>query len=358
VPFSVDITNPADASLVSAFPANERTHRSNFKSMWIVEHDEASAHHVIPSGTIAARDAITDWPANGSLWLRNAANLFPGIQHRRASAWVDVFDYGVGTTAQRDAQTTVPTGALWLNTDTRSVDRYDGAAWQRTLAYFGVGNAAARTALAGASLYNDLFWLETDTNALYLRAGGAWILFGVGSGTQAARPAAAAANLGLLYGNTDDKVVQRSTGAAWVDLWPPLLLQKAESTDAALAYTNAYAYVRNSAGSADLSLDVVTPARGTWQILALAIVKAAGPGGSNKSMLQANLHRGGVAVGQEAGSSHPDYSGSTFDYSAMPIDLFNATAGVTYTYKVQARSRSNNSQSVAAGIFTALIKTA
>ena len=359
MPFSVDITNPTDTSLVSAFPSNERTHRANFRSMFIVEHEEASARHVIPNGSIANRDAITDWPL-GALFLRNAANLFPGIQQRRAGpAWVDVFPYGVGTTAQRTAATTVPTGGIWFDTDTRSVYRWDGAAWVVVVAYFGIGTAATRTALAGASLYDDLVWLETDTNLIYRRASGAWVLFAVGSGTQAARPAAAAANAGLLYGNTDDKVVQRSTGVAWVDLFPPQLLQVASSTDAGLAYTNAYAYARNSAGSADLSLDVVVPARGTWMILALGHVKATGPGGSNKAALQAQLHRGGVAVGQEGGTGYPDLTGGPFDVSACSIDVFTgAVAGTTYTYKVQARSRANNSQSATAAIFTLLLKTA
>lgn len=357
MPFSVDITNPADASLVSAFPANERTHRSNFRSMWIVEHEEASGRHIIPNGSIANRDAITDWP-NGALFLRNSASLFPGVQQRRGGSWVDVLDYGVGTTATRDAQTTVPTGAIWLNTDTRSIDRWDGAAWQRSLAYFGVGNAAARAALAGAQLYNDLFWLETDTNALYLRAGGAWILFAIGSGTQAARPAAATANLGLIYGNTDDKVMQRSTGAAWVDMWPPLDITKAESTYAVQSYTGSYAYVLNTAGAADLSLDVVTPARGTWKIFTLALVGAEGPSGSNKSALQVQIHRGGVAVSLEGGVGYPDLSGGPFDVSATAFDIFTATAGVTYTYKVQARSRANNMTSKRATIMCALLKTA
>src|SRR5690349_21315659 len=67
-PFSFDITDPADNAVVSNFPANERTFRDNVNSMLAVEHDVASGHHAIPSGSSAARDAITTWVA-GSLWL-------------------------------------------------------------------------------------------------------------------------------------------------------------------------------------------------------------------------------------------------------------------------------------------------
>ena len=357
MPFSVDVTNPADNSIVSAFPANERSHRSNFKAMWIVEHEEASGRHVIPNGTIAARDAITDWP-NGALFLRNQANLFPGLQQRRGGAWVDVLPYGVGTTATRDAQTTVPTGALWANTERGAMERYTGAAWS-TLLEYGVGNAAARVAFA--TPYTNMLWYETDTRSIYYYSG-AWTLIGVLGiassvsllgGTQAARPTAAGIGAGNFYGNTDDLILQRSDGAAWLDLFPPQALSKSETTYTGQTYTAAMAYVLQSLG-VDMQLQITTPARGNWRIFVVGNVVASS-GVANARGLSCELHRGGVRVGTGGGSAQPN--NNPVALGAIALDIFTAPANsTTYTYKLRAMSDLNNSTSVEAGIYAAMIR--
>jgi hypothetical protein len=270
---------------------------------------------------------------------------------------VDVLPYGAGTTAQRDAQTTVPTGAVWFNTNTRSVDRWDGAAWQRDVAYFGVGDAATRAALAGAQLYDGLLWLETDTNLIYRYTGAAWVLFAVASGTQAARPAAAAANLGLLYGNTDDKVVQRSTGAAWVDLWPPLDITSALSTFAQAFVKEVADDVQVSSG-VDLSLAVVTPARGTWKIIVFGIVTVRSASDGQKLENLSQIVEDGGVVGSPSYSSKNDNSDGGVHLTSHPLHTRTGAAGVTYTYKLRTTVDINAATLVQAGIYAMLVKTA
>lgn len=68
MPFDIDVTTPGDSSLIAAFPANERTHRTTLENMWNTEHDEGSARHKFGIGTTTQRDAITDWVV-GALWI-------------------------------------------------------------------------------------------------------------------------------------------------------------------------------------------------------------------------------------------------------------------------------------------------
>lgn len=71
MPFNVDKANPADDSIVSQFPANERLSRTNIEGWMDFEHDRDTGRHKIPAGTTTARDAITEWK-KGALWLNTS----------------------------------------------------------------------------------------------------------------------------------------------------------------------------------------------------------------------------------------------------------------------------------------------
>jgi hypothetical protein len=130
MPFLIDVSNPLDDALISGYPANERANRTTLKNVIIVEHDEGSGHHKLPAGTIAARDAITDWPATGPVFLVNSGTPPKQLQHRNSSSWETILPYGVGTTTARDALTNVPTNYTWFNTTLGNTQYWDGAAWQ------------------------------------------------------------------------------------------------------------------------------------------------------------------------------------------------------------------------------------
>jgi hypothetical protein len=67
-PFVIDEAAPADSDIVSQHPTDERDFRDVVESWNDFEHGAASGRHKIPKGTVAARDAITDWEA-GSQWI-------------------------------------------------------------------------------------------------------------------------------------------------------------------------------------------------------------------------------------------------------------------------------------------------
>ncbi len=91
-PFVIVETKPADADVVSAHPVDERSMRDNVESWHDFEHGAASGRHKIPKGTVAARDAITDWEA-GSLWFNTDATpdaLMVNNGTKGTPDWVDV----------------------------------------------------------------------------------------------------------------------------------------------------------------------------------------------------------------------------------------------------------------------------
>lgn len=65
--FNFDIGNPGDSSIVSQFPANERSFRSTVNSWVQTEHD-LNGRHVLGQGSVAARNAITTFGV-GNLWF-------------------------------------------------------------------------------------------------------------------------------------------------------------------------------------------------------------------------------------------------------------------------------------------------
>lgn len=92
MPFTFDATHPADNDIVSQYPANERTMRTNLTGAFGAEHDVGSGHHAIPSGSTATRDGFTDW-VKGGIYL-NTSYTAPRLQIQTAAtspfAWVDV----------------------------------------------------------------------------------------------------------------------------------------------------------------------------------------------------------------------------------------------------------------------------
>lgn len=73
-PFNPNEAVPADASLVSAFPAAERTFRDIVESWILFEHGR-SGHHVFPSLTTSERDAITTWEVGSLIYNETTERL-------------------------------------------------------------------------------------------------------------------------------------------------------------------------------------------------------------------------------------------------------------------------------------------
>lgn len=67
-----DPSNPADDSIVSQFPSNERDSRAALTSAIAVEHDQVEGRHSFEVGNTAARDAITTW-TSGALFVNSSA---------------------------------------------------------------------------------------------------------------------------------------------------------------------------------------------------------------------------------------------------------------------------------------------
>ena len=92
MPFDVDKANPADDSIVSQFPANERESRNQIEQWMDYEHDKTTGRHKIPAGSITARDAQSDY-SQGSFWVNT--DITPNVLQVQVNptapfAWVNV----------------------------------------------------------------------------------------------------------------------------------------------------------------------------------------------------------------------------------------------------------------------------
>lgn len=76
--FNFDTSNPTDASVVSAFPANERSFRGQV-SGWVQTEHDLNGRHVIGTGTTTARNAITTFGV-GNLWFNT--DTVPAVLQR------------------------------------------------------------------------------------------------------------------------------------------------------------------------------------------------------------------------------------------------------------------------------------
>ncbi len=101
-PFNPSESTPADGSLVSAFPAAERTFRDIIESWLLIEHGR-SGHHTFGMLTTAERDAITDWEV-GSIVYNETLDKLQIVESVGPVVWIDVIDFtepvqGTTTTA-------------------------------------------------------------------------------------------------------------------------------------------------------------------------------------------------------------------------------------------------------------------
>lgn len=122
MPFNVDSPNPADDAIVSQFPANERSSRTNIEDWMNFEHSKTTGRHKIPTGNTTARDAITEWTV-GSMWFNTTAS--PGVLQIVVSTgpfvWADVVTIPSGLGPLPYAGATIPAG--WLLCDGAAVSR-------------------------------------------------------------------------------------------------------------------------------------------------------------------------------------------------------------------------------------------
>ena len=94
-----DKTKPDGGAAVSIGDDTIRANMEHIEDYAEVEHDflTGSGRHKIGNGTVAARDAISDW-VNGSIWFNTEAGT---IEQRRAGAWVPIPHAHYGTAAER-----------------------------------------------------------------------------------------------------------------------------------------------------------------------------------------------------------------------------------------------------------------
>lgn len=118
MPFNVDSANPADDSIVSQFPANERASRTQTEGWMNFEHDKVSGRHRIPAGTTSARDSQSDF-VQGSLWVNTTfspAQLQVQLNPVAPFNWVSVGSEPAGVIkAFAGSHTVVPSGYLLCN---------------------------------------------------------------------------------------------------------------------------------------------------------------------------------------------------------------------------------------------------
>lgn len=222
------------------------------------------------------------------------------------------------------------------------------------------GTVAARGTAFANPVEGNLWALNRTKNKLlqvFVGSGpGAWEnFFGYEMGSEAELPVDDLQD-GFVFFNTDKKHPVGRVAGNWVDFWPEIKLEKAESTYAFTSYGAAFVYVKETGGVNDLNVVVTTPAVGQWRIIAVGNVVANGPGGSSKAVLQAELHRNAVFVGTRGGTGFPDIA-AIHSIAASCFDIFTTPAASTaYTYKLRAASQVNNCQSVAAGIYVGMIR--
>lgn len=130
-PFNPSETTPADASLVSAYPAAERTYRDIMESWMIFEHGR-SGHHTFYVIDTTTRDADTTWEVGSLIYNTTATELqvcvddspitwVGGGVFTDANTALEIFD------AIKQAATTTYSGVVELATDAETVTGTDTA---------------------------------------------------------------------------------------------------------------------------------------------------------------------------------------------------------------------------------------
>ncbi len=108
MPFDFDELNPADASTLNAYPADERNSRLNMRDAFEIEHDEQTGFHNFQHGNAGAMAAVTA-PEEGMLFFRTDT-ADPGIFQYISAAWTQVASKIVLGTVAMFYQNSAPDG--------------------------------------------------------------------------------------------------------------------------------------------------------------------------------------------------------------------------------------------------------
>lgn len=129
-----DKTIPAGSTAFPTVDDNIRTNQEAVEERLSAEHQfpsnpftsHTSGRHKFGVGTTATRDATLTAPQSGMVWYNTSLSAW---QIHNGSAWLSAGNSGVGTTAARNALTSVPTNFTWLSTDEGFTSYYSGSAW-------------------------------------------------------------------------------------------------------------------------------------------------------------------------------------------------------------------------------------
>lgn len=120
-PFNLDTSNPGDTSIVSAFPANERTFRINVAGYLNTEHDISTGLHAHSQGSTATRDSITR-PAGALFYNTDIVTLQFATAPGAPATWANIGQFPAGT-VMLFQQATAPTGWTQVTTNNDKVLR-------------------------------------------------------------------------------------------------------------------------------------------------------------------------------------------------------------------------------------------
>lgn len=187
--------------------------------------------------------------STGSAWTAAGAGVSQAASAHAAThlgGASDAISWGTvisqGTFASRPAAAAANTGYIYIATDTNGGTSYrsTGAAWtqmgQAVSPAASAPQAHASTHLANAS--DAINWASVHS-----------------SGTQAARPGAAAGNAGYIYFATDIGVIYRSTGGTW---------EVGNASAAAFSQTPIAYFAGGTTGYGNSTYTVSAPAAGTY----------------------------------------------------------------------------------------------
>ena len=131
---SYDKTIPAGSTAFPTVDDNIRSNQDAVEERLSAEHQfpsnpftaNTSGRHKFGVGTTATRDATLTAPLSGMVWYNTSHGAW---QIHNGSAWLSAGNSGVGTTAARNALTSVPTNFTWLSTDEGFTSYYNGTIW-------------------------------------------------------------------------------------------------------------------------------------------------------------------------------------------------------------------------------------
>lgn len=145
-PYNLDISDPTDGSLGSAFPANERTFRDNVNSYLNTEHDINTGYHKFQELTTAQRTALTS-PPNGMIVYTTDASPI-GLYINTGSAGAPVWTLIIPS-AITNFTTAFQASGIGLQTDfITATGSYTILAKKIEVSFIGAGGAACGSGAA------------------------------------------------------------------------------------------------------------------------------------------------------------------------------------------------------------------